>query len=295
MNDLAPPDTSAALQVARLPSGVELAHDVAGQGPPLVFIHGVMGDWRSWDPQWPAFTARFRCVRYSRRYNHPNRNTMPSPDHSALHEAEDLLGLLDHLGWERAILVGSSYGSFAALALALRHPQRCAALALSEPPMMKYAQRSGAGRETEARFRAEVIEPANAAFRRGDDEAGARIMTGGINGQSVATLTPEAMQRRLQNIGAMKTLALSRDEFPWLPPEQLAALPMPVLLMAGERTPPIHAEIFRNVCAAMPQAERVLIAGAGHGTSRDNPAAFNARVLDFLDRHAHHVAHPTRT
>ncbi|MEZ5645523.1 MAG: alpha/beta hydrolase [Burkholderiaceae bacterium] len=288
----APVSTDAfALRTARLPSGVALAHDVAGSGYPLVFIHGVMGDWRSWDAQWPAFTAHYRCVRYSRRYNHPNVNTLVSPDHSALHEAEDLLGLLDHLGWDRAILVGSSYGSFTALALALKEPQRCAALALSEPPMMKYAQHSMAGREAEARFRAEVIEPANAAFRRGDDEDGARIMTGGINGQGVASLTPDAMHRRLQNIAAMKTLALSSDEFPWLPPQQLSALSMPVLLLAGERTPPIHAEIFRNVCAAMPQAERVLVPESGHGTSRDNPSFFNAAVLDFLDRHEREL-HP---
>ena len=78
MTDTANPEAPTTLRVARLPSGVELAHDVAGQGHPLVFIHGVMGDWRSWDPQWPAFTGRFRCVRYSRRYNHPNRNAMPS-------------------------------------------------------------------------------------------------------------------------------------------------------------------------------------------------------------------------
>lgn len=286
MNDLVSPDAPATLRVARLPSGVALAHDVAGQGPPLVFIHGVMGDWRSWDAQWPAFTARHRCLRYSRRYNHPNHNTMSSPDHSALHEAQDLLGLLDHMGWERAILVGSSYGAFVALALAVQHPQRCTALALSEPPMMKYAQHSTAGREAEARFRADVIEPANAAFRRGDDETAARIMTGGINGQGVVTLTPEGMLRRLQNIIAMKTLALSSDEFPWLAPERLAALAMPVLLLAGERTPPIHAEIFRNVCATMPRADQVIVPDAGHGTSRDNPAFFNATVLDFLERHA---------
>ncbi len=274
------------LHTALLPSGVALGYDEAGQGHPLVFIHGVMGDWRSWDDQWPTFTAHYRCVRYSRRYNHPNRNSMASPDHSALHEADDLLGLLNHLGWDRAVLVGSSYGSFIALALALQQPQRCAALVLSEPPMMKYAQLSAAGREAEARFRADVIEPANAAFRRGDDETGARIMTGGINGQGTQTLTPEAMRRRLQNIVAMKTLALSSDEFPWLSPEQLAGLTQPVLLLAGERTPPIHAEIFRNVCAAMPQAEKLIVPGAGHGTSRDNPSFFNAHVLDFLDRHA---------
>ncbi len=292
MTELDSPRTGTRLQVAQLPSGVALAFDVAGQGLPLVFIHGVMGDWRSWDAQWPAFTARYRCLRYSRRYNHPNHNRMPSPDHSALHEADDLLGLLDHLGWERAILVGSSYGSFAALALAVRHPERCAALALSEPPMMKYAQHSAAGREAEAQFRSEVIEPANAAFRRGDDETAARIMTGGINGQGVVTLTPEGMARRLQNIVAMKTLALSSDEFPWLAPEQLAALAMPVLLLAGQHTPPIHAEIFRNVCAAMPQAEQATVPDAGHGTSRDNPAFFNATVLDFLERHAAAITHP---
>lgn len=295
MSDTASPEAPTTLRMARLPSGVELAHDVAGRGHPLVFIHGVMGDWRSWDPQWPAFVERYRCVRYSRRYNHPNRNAMPSPNHSALQEAEDLRGLLDHLGWERAVLVGSSYGSFVALALALQHPQRCAALALSEPPMMKYAQHSAAGREAEARFRADIIEPANAAFRRGDDETGARLMTVGINGRGSAPLTPEAMQRRLQNVAAMKALALSSDEFPWLPPDQLAALPMPVLLMAGERTPPIHAEIFRNICAAMPQAERVLVAGAGHATSRDNPDAFNAYVLDFLDRHAQYLTPAARS
>ena len=57
MTDTASPEAPTTLRVARLPSGVELAHDVAGQGHPLVFIHGVMGDWRSWDPQWPAFAG----------------------------------------------------------------------------------------------------------------------------------------------------------------------------------------------------------------------------------------------
>lgn len=274
----------------RLPNGITLAWDRAGQGAPLVFLHGVMGDWRSWDPQWAAFTARHDCLRYSRRYNHPNRNTGVDPDHSARVEADDLRGLLDALGWTRAILVGSSYGAFTALAFAVAQPQRCLALALSEPPMMRYAMRSAAGRAAEAAFRRDTIEPANAAFRRGDDEAGARIMTGGINGSTTAPMSAAALRRRLQNIQAMKNLALSRDEFPWLAPEDLGALPMPVLLLAGEHTPPIHAEIFRNVCAAMPQAEVVRVPGAGHGTSRDNPEAFNRMVLDFLNRH---VTYPT--
>ena len=42
-----------------LPNGVQLHTVREGRGTPLIFIHGAMGDWRSWDPQWPAFTARF--------------------------------------------------------------------------------------------------------------------------------------------------------------------------------------------------------------------------------------------
>lgn len=278
-------DDPGRLACAQLPSGVRLAYARGGHGPRLVFIHGAMGDWLSWSPQWPAFTAEFDCVSYSRRYNHPNHNPMPSPDHSALHEADDLAGLLDHLGWDRAVLVGSSYGAFTALALAVAQPQRCHALALSEPPMMRYAAHSAAGRAAEARFRAETIAPANAAFRRGDDALAAQIMTGGINGAAAAATTAAAMQRRLHSVRAMKMLALSSDEFPWIAPERLAALPMPVLLMAGQHTPAIHAEIFRNICAAMPQAEVRWIDGAGHGTPRDNPALFNATVHAFLQRH----------
>ena len=78
-----------ALQRSRLPSGVELHWAAGGQGAPLVFVHGVMGDWLTWAPQWEAFTPHFACRSYSRRYNHPNRNTMPSPAHSALVEAQD--------------------------------------------------------------------------------------------------------------------------------------------------------------------------------------------------------------
>lgn len=272
-------------QCVRLPSGVELHHVTAGQGTPLVFVHGAMGDWRSWAPQWEAFVPHYRCTSYSRRYSHPNRNDMPSPDHSALLEAEDLLGLLDALGVARAVLVGSSYGAFTALALAVAHPARVAALVCVEPAMLCYADFSVAGRAERARFRQAVIEPANEAFRRGDDEAAAALMTGGINGAASSVNGGDAYQRRLQNVRAMRMLALSSNEFPLLPPAALAALAMPVLLVSGHDTPAIHALTFDNVCAAMPQARVERVAAAGHGVAREQPAAFNARALQFLADH----------
>lgn len=265
-----------------LPNGIELHAARAGSGDPLVFIHGAMGDWRSWAVQWPVFTAHFDCLSYSRRYCFPNRNTQPSPDHSALEEADDLLLLMDQLGWRRVTLVGSSYGGFTALALALKAPERVKALVAVEPPMMKYALRTAEGAAVVADFRARVIEPANAAFREGRDADAARIMTGGISGAASAVNAGEAMARRLQNVLAMKRLALSSDEFPWLEPQGLAALPMPVLLMSGTETPAVHRAIFGEVRKAMPQAQVEMVGGAGHGVSREQPEAFNQSVLTFL-------------
>ena len=269
-----------------LPSGVELHWAAGGQGAPLVFVHGVMGDWMAWAPQWQAFTPTFACRTYSRRYNHPNRNEQPSPDHSALVEAEDLAQLLDAWGLERVHLVASSYGAFTALALAVDRPDRVRSLVAVEPAMLCYAEFSASGRAALAAFRRSVVEPANAAFRSGDDALGAALMTGGIHHGTGAALDGPAMQRRLQSARAMRMLALSRNEFPLLPPAALAALPMPVLLVSGRQTAPIHAEVFRNVCAAMPQAAVAMVDGAGHGVSRDQPDVFNRLALQFLAQQA---------
>lgn len=268
--------------IARLPSGVELHHQRGGAGRPLIFVHGVMGDWQSWAPQWPAFCAQHRCISYSRRYNHPNRNDMPSPDHSALVEAEDLLQFMDVLGIRQAALVASSYGAFIALALAARAPERVAALVAVEPAMLCYAEFSASGRAELQRFRQTVVEPANEAFRRGDDREGALRMTGGIHARHAAARSGAALERRLANARAMRMLALSTNEFPLLQPAALAALRMPILLVSGRDTPAIHAEVFRNVCAAMPQARHEWIDNAGHSVAQDQPEAFNRLALGFL-------------
>ncbi|MDZ7856994.1 alpha/beta hydrolase [Sphaerotilus sp.] len=271
------------LQRATLPSGVELHYLQGGAGEPLIFVHGVMGDWQSWAPQWSAFCDRYRCTTYSRRYNHPNRNDMPSPSHSALIEAEDLAQFMTALGIARAVLVASSYGAFIALALAEQQPERVAAIVAVEPAMLCYAEFSATGRAALARFRQSVVEPANAAFRRGDDRLGAQLMTGGIHAGGALALDDAALAKRLRSARAMRMLALSSNEFPQLAPETLASLTCPVLLVSGLQTPAIHAEVFGNVRRAMPQAQVASIEGAGHPVPRDQPERFNATALAFLD------------
>lgn len=273
------------LQRAELPDRRNFHFVEAGSGSPLVFVHGVLGDWRAWAPQWSDFNTRFRCIAYSRRMSVPNLGNQFGPDHSAKVEAEDLLDLLAVWQAKPAIIVGSSYGAFTALAAALREPASIRALVLVEPPMLRWADFTEEGRLIKARFDKEIREPALLALKRGDDAYAVALLTEGIVGASkLASMPPQVLARRLENVAAFRAQALSTDEFPFLDPEAVQALRIPTLLLAGEQTPPIHDVVFRTLVKTMTQAEHARIPSAGHSASRDNPKDFNQKVLAFLDR-----------
>ena len=151
--------------------------------------------------------------------------------------------------------------------------------------MLRWAEFSAEGRAAREAFDREVRLPGRAAFECGDAQRAVLLLTGGIAGvEAAARIAPEAMRRRMENERALRMLTLSTDEFPWFAPRDVAGVLAPTLLLAGEKTPPIHAAVFRNLCDVMRQAEVHRIPDAGHGVARDNPAAFNRLVLDFLAR-----------
>lgn len=265
-----------------MPDGAIISYVRGGSGPVLIFLHGVMGDYRSWAPQWEAFTRHYDCIALSCRFNWPNGNRMEAPDHSAVENAEDIVALMDALGIDRAVLVGSSYGSFAALALAVNHPGRVRAVVASEPPMMKYAEMYPDTAPVAAAFREATVIPSRAAFARGEDDLGAMLLTGGIQNADIATIPPEKLEQRRQNMLAGKRVALSSDEFPLLPREALAALPMPVLLVTGANTGPIFKAMMSGISRNMPQARMEVVEGAGHSVPQDQPEVFNRMALGFL-------------
>jgi pimeloyl-ACP methyl ester carboxylesterase len=263
--------------------GIEIHHAEAGAGPALVFVHGGFGDWRSWAPQWSEFVSHYRCISYSRRFSVPNRNATLSADHSVLVEADDLDELLDAWGAAPAILVGTSYGAYTALALALKSPHKVRSLVIAEPPVMGWADRTPGGREVRLAFEREVLMPAELAFQRGETEHAVLLLTEGINGSAPSSAhTPLGRARRLENARAMRLLLNSNEPFPQLDETQVRRLDKPTLLIAGVHTQPIHDAIYRALCGVMPQAEHVRIPDCGHGAHRDNPAAFNEVVLGFL-------------
>ena len=266
-----------------LSTGIELHYIRQGSGSKVILIHGAMGDYRSWAPQWDCFTEQFDTISYSRRYSYPNHNELTSFDHNALVDAQDLVGLMDKLEIDKAILVGSSYGGFTALAMAVHHPQRVSAIVSVEAPMMRYAYFNKETAPIADEFLQSIALPAKFAFEQGDDEKGVQLLTGGIVGKDASAIPEYIMKRRMLNSRAAKSLALSRDEFPLLDRDALASCSIPMLLMSGKNTASIHKAIFQNVVASIPHAQTKIVDGCGHSVSQQRADIFNVEVMRFIN------------
>ena len=86
-------------------NGARLAYDDEGTGPVIVFSHAALADRRMWDHQFEHLAATHRVVRYDWRGYGGSQDAEGVHSHS-----EDLLGLLDALEIDKALLVGCSMG-----------------------------------------------------------------------------------------------------------------------------------------------------------------------------------------
>lgn len=263
-------------------SGIELHLIEAGAGPPVVLLHGGMGDCTSWGPQLHALAAQHRVIAYSRRNSSPNCNPVTHP-HSLEDDVDDLLGLQARLEIGSCDLVGTSYGALVALRIAIRNPARVRSLVLVEPPLHRWACRTPAGAALHDRFMKDVWLAARAAFGTGQDDAALRLLADGMAGRSAFdAFSPARAAAAKRNAGGMKALVRSPDPFPELSRRAVSALTCRVLLLRGEHTSALHRRVMEELALILPAAARAVIAGAGHGSATENPEAFNAVILSFL-------------
>lgn len=111
--------------------GVQLYWEVAGQGRPVLFIHELGGDHRSWQPQVAHFARRYRCIIYAARGYPPSQVPQSQGSYSQSRAVEDAIAVLDAAEVSAAHLVGNSMGGFCALHLGMTHPDRARSLVVA--------------------------------------------------------------------------------------------------------------------------------------------------------------------
>jgi pimeloyl-ACP methyl ester carboxylesterase len=250
-----------------------LVYEVAGDGAPVVFVHGFTLDRRMWDDQIPAFATRYRTLRYDLRGFGESAPPVAGVPYT---HADDLRALLAHLGIERAAVVGLSLGGWVAHEFALIYPQSVSALILVDSALRGYPYGPAStatidaiyslgaeGRIAEAKA-GWLADPLFACSQR-STAAAARL----------EQIVEDYPCWHLQNI----------DPHPPLEPpaiERLHEITAPTLVVAGEEDIPDLLAISDLLAARIPGARKVVLAEAGHMANMDAPDAFNRAVLDFL-------------
>jgi 3-oxoadipate enol-lactonase len=268
---------SDAAVVGRTATGI--AYEVAGSGPPIVLVHAGVADRRMWDPQWAAFQAGHRVVRYDARGYGESL-----PPVGAWSQHGDLLALMDELGFERAHLVGASMGAGIICEAALARPEAVASLVVAAPGGALLGQPSD---ELQAVWRAEI-----AALDGGDIDAAVEVnLRAWVDGPS---RPPEAVDPALRAFVA----TMQRDAFElpeWDPedaPETELAPPAEArfaeidcwtLVIVGEADQPGSVEAAHHLATRVPAARLVSWPDVAHMVNLERPLEFERLVLDFVD------------
>jgi pimeloyl-ACP methyl ester carboxylesterase len=250
------------------PDGVELACEVAGEGPPLVMVHGAgSGRW-SFDLVRPRLQDRFTVWSVDRR----GRGDSADADSYGLErEFEDVAAAVRAAGQD-AVLFGHSYGALVSAGAAARL-NGLPRLALYEPPMGGVLADEAWIERFEAHLDAGDPDQAVSEFMRdvgGYSDAEIDAMRGTPAWQARCAAAP-SVPRELR-----AELAFALDDL------GLTDLNVPTLLLIGSESPAWAQRSTEAFAAALPSCEVRRLEGHGHGASVSGPELLASELERFL-------------
>lgn len=253
-------------------NGTTIYYEVAGEGFPLVLIHGGAVDSRAFDDQFTEFAKHFRTVRYDLR------GTGKSGDRDKpFSNTDDLLGLLQHLKIDSAYMLGISRGGGFAYDFALEHPDRVKALVLvssnlsagvpAYEQMFERATEAGKASGAEAAAKVWAYDPFQGPQR---EEARPKVLA----------IIKDNIARFRYFDGYEPVKQLSASDIPR--GDRLAEIHVPTLVIAGAHDNIDARNNYKRWADGIPGAKMKIFPNSGHLVNIDEPAAFNQAVIEFL-------------
>ncbi|HEY6781222.1 MAG TPA: alpha/beta hydrolase [Thermoleophilaceae bacterium] len=272
-------------QVLRqLPGGgtVTLAGEVAGEGPPLVLLHGLSATRRNVVQGSRALIKRgYRLISYDAR---GHGESSPAPERSAYDYGDlvaDLGAVLEYFQLERAALIGSSMGAATALTFALEQPGRVPALVQITPAY--------AGQARTGNVREDYWERMASELERGGVDAFVEVAQPGELPERWREIAREAtrqrMERHLHPEAVADALRVVSRSLAWRGLEPLATLDVPTLIVASrDEADQLHPfAIAEQYAEQLPRAE-LAIEDEGQSPLAWQGARLSGVIGDFLER-----------
>jgi pimeloyl-ACP methyl ester carboxylesterase len=253
--------------------GLSIAYERAGDGPPLVLLHGYLGDGRgTWHRQLDALSDEFTVVAWDAPG--AGRSSDPPPSFSLADYADCLSGFVAALGLGRPHVAGVSFGGGLALEVYRRHPLLPKTLILASA----YAGWAGSlpPEEVELRLR-QVMEMADLP----PDHLMGAVTRTLFSESAPSTMVDEFADNAAQfHPSGLKAMARSfakadlRDILPHVD--------VPTLLLCGDSDVRAPCSVAESIHAAIPGSRLVVLPGAGHVIPVEAAARFNAEVRAFV-------------
>jgi esterase len=260
-------------------NGYELAYLEKGVGVPLVLLHGTAVDYRYFTASMDALAVGHRVIAVSLRHHYPERWDGKG-DYNLPLLASDVAEFIRKLNAGPVHLVGHSYGGTVAMLVARSSPQLLRSVVSVEG--MGHASNLAPTLTTEeAAARAQMLRQREAMFERGDVDAALKDFVARTG--AAWDRLPEATRQSLRD-NAWVLYAGDKAGRVEVPCEELRRLPIPALLIQGEKTTPFYVTTSDNLARCLSRVERATVAGAPHAAPRTHPAEFAKVVHDFVAR-----------
>jgi pimeloyl-ACP methyl ester carboxylesterase len=262
--------------------GVVLRGEQTGDGPPVVLLHGLSATRRNVVQGSRHLIKRgYRLIAYDAR-GHGLSSPAPSYEYEEL--VDDLEAVLDHLGIERTALVGSSMGAATAMAFALEHPERVAALVQITPAYTGYARTGDVDGDAWERMASEL--------ERGGVEAFVDVAQPATLPERWREVTREAIRQRMERHDDPAAVAAALRQVPrsvaWKGLEPLGELDVPVLVVGSrDEADSLHPlGVAEEYDRRLPRSELV-VEDRGKSPLAWQGARLSGEIGDFLERHGY--------
>jgi pimeloyl-ACP methyl ester carboxylesterase len=233
-------------------NGVDIYYEVYGQGDPVFLLHSGLANGTYYAYQIPVLAAKYQLIVMDSRGH--GRSSFDEQPISYELMASDVLGLMDHLGIQKADIVGWSDGGIIGLEIAIHNPDRLNKVVAYGANFDPTGVRLDVG--TNARFNA-FIERAAEDYQK-------------------LSPHPERWDEFLNNISNMWATQPNYTE------DQLKAITTPFLILDGAEEEAIDLNQTKLMALLIPGAELNLMPGTGHFAMFEKPDEFNQIVLDYL-------------
>jgi pimeloyl-ACP methyl ester carboxylesterase len=262
--------------------GARLHYQSAGDGPPLLLLHGLVGSGRNWR-QNIGFLSRYARVYAIDLFNMGESQRLPGLDASLEATADRIVALLDLLGLPAADIAAHSHGGAIAMMLAARHPERVRKLILFAPAnpfcdagrhlIRFYNTRTGAWFARRIPMLPRMLHATALARMYGDP---ARVAEGTLETYTAGMLIPGTIDHVLRIVAGWY------DDMRSLRSALTSLAGKPALFIWGDLDRAVSLPSGRLLQRMMPNSRLIVIPGAGHLPFAEMPDACNEAMMQWL-------------